>query len=169
MLSDSHRGRFGAITSARFTGVIFVTSCVRASRNSCSKLTTNSTTRRRTLDRRRTISSHASDTCAHDMHASYISAGTIGSRSSRRQSLIRLAETCRSSISPRVPCPPSRRTLSELTVSPSPGTRKMPLARSPPGAMIPSAKNGRMMGIFAEGTVLEAGRWHPATLREWTG
>jgi hypothetical protein len=105
MLSDSHRGRFGDITNARLTGVIFVASCVRASRNSCRKLTTNSTTRRHTLGRRRTISTHASGTCAHNTHASYISAGTNGSRSSRRQSLSRLAETCRSSISPESALP----------------------------------------------------------------
>jgi hypothetical protein len=46
MLSDVQRSRFGAMTSARLTGVIFVAACVFSSRKSWRKLTTNRTTRR---------------------------------------------------------------------------------------------------------------------------
>jgi len=58
--SELQRRRLGAITSARFAGVILVTVCVRSSRKSCKKLITNKTTRRLIVGSRVTMRTQAS-------------------------------------------------------------------------------------------------------------
>ena len=93
MESELHLNRFGAITSAKFAGVIFVAACILSSKNNCKKLITNNTTLLLIVGSRFTCSTHASGSFELDTHTLYISSGTNGSQSSRSQSFIKEART----------------------------------------------------------------------------
>lgn len=96
--SESHRSRFGAMTSARFADVIFVTACIGSGRNICRKLITNTRTRRFIVGSFFTISTTFSGSSAHVTQSLYISVGISGSASSRSQSLRSDAGTWQSSM-----------------------------------------------------------------------
>lgn len=98
ILSESHLNRFGAITSARFALVIFVTPATLSGKNNCKKLMTKSKTRRLLAGSSLTSETTRSGSSAPDIHALYMLDGMRGSWSSRSQSLNSEAGTLQSSI-----------------------------------------------------------------------
>lgn len=93
MESELHLSRLGAITNARFAGVILVMLCVFSSRNNWRKLTRKSITRLLIVGKRSTMRTQESGSLEFMMHSLYISSGIKGSQSSRSHNFMSDART----------------------------------------------------------------------------